>query len=179
MKVQLKLNQVCGFEEFADYYEVETDGDYCWVTSKNGKVLKTGDCHGYQIYGFQLKSGKEKKIREHRLFAICFIENPENKSDVNHIDGVKTNNSLSNLEWVTSSENMQHAFRTGLKQPILGEQNGRAKLKNSEIPLIFNMRKTGLTQKAIGDHFGISQVQISRILRSENRSQKTFFEETL
>jgi hypothetical protein len=169
--MKMQLNLVDGFEEMMDYYQVCLEEDRAWVTSKNGKVLKTGDCHGYRRYYLMLKSGKPKKILEHRLFAMCFIENPENKSDINHKDGVKSNNLLSNLEWNTRLENINHAFQTGLSKPILGEKHGRAKLKDSEIPLIFEMQKTGLSQRAIGLRFGISQMQISRILRSENRSQ--------
>lgn len=61
------------------------------------------------------QNGINKTYYVHRLVAEAFLENPEGKSEVNHIDGVKTNNKLSNLEWATSSENRVHAYDTGLQ----------------------------------------------------------------
>lgn len=81
-----------------------------------GKILSTleNKSSGY----LQAKLWKEDKgtwFYVHRLVLTAFTPNPENKPVINHIDGIKANNDLSNLEWVTSSENSYHASRTGLR----------------------------------------------------------------
>ena len=100
----------------------------CYSISDSGEVRK--DTTGYilsqstqQDYKFVtlLIDGKQKRMRVHRLVAETFIENPKNKPYVNHINGKKDDNNVENLEWVTPSENTQHAVQTGLFQ------NGRKK----------------------------------------------------
>lgn len=68
----------------------------------------------------------------HRLIAIAFIPNPENKREVNHKNGIKTDFSISNLEWCTQSENTKHAFAMGLMN-VKGEKHMHAKLDNNAV----------------------------------------------
>lgn len=82
----------------------------------NGYIMKPYIQNGYAHVTLQINK-KPKRFNIHRLVAIAFIPNSENKPYVNHIDGNKTNNCVKNLEWVTATENAQHAVRTGLRQP--------------------------------------------------------------
>lgn len=74
------------------------------------------DNTGYIVFGLRNNKKETKKVYLHRILAECFIINNENKPCVNHKDGVKYNNSLSNLEWCTYKENNIHAFETGLQK---------------------------------------------------------------
>lgn len=72
---------------------------------------------GYKLVGLSNgKKGDKTFFAVHRLVAEAFIDNPDNKSQVNHKDGNKSNNHISNLEWVTPQENMIHSFKTGLRK---------------------------------------------------------------
>lgn len=82
----------------------------------SGRMLNPSIQQGYCHVGLTI-DGKIRRFRVHRLVAIAFIENPENKPYVNHIDGCRSNNSVENLEWCTPAENTQHAVRTGLMSP--------------------------------------------------------------
>jgi len=69
----------------------------------------------------------------HRLVATEFIPNPENKPQVNHIDGNPKNNAYSNLEWCNQSENMKHSFENGLHKRMYGEDSKNNKLKYQDV----------------------------------------------
>lgn len=67
------------------------------------------DSDGYCVVGFCV-NGKSKTLKLHRIISHSFIPNPDNKPQVNHKDGIKTNNSIENLEWCTNKENIRHSF---------------------------------------------------------------------
>lgn len=96
-------------------YYITQDGK-CY-NSITGKYLKGQENYKnhYISYNLTLPDGTKKRCYAHRLVALAFIPNPENKTEVNHIDGNKSNNSVTNLEWATSIENKRHAVEIGLK----------------------------------------------------------------
>ncbi len=108
-------------KDFNGYYLIGNNGT---VTNRT-KTLKTYvNNSGYECIKLTaLKSNKHRLI--HRLVAETFIPNPDNKPEVNHKDGNKLNNTVENLEWVTSSENKRHSLDTGLREynkPTLGKK---------------------------------------------------------
>ena len=103
-------------KQITDYpnYSVTEDGRV--INNKTNRELKPilGRNGYYQVS--LCNSGKIKNVSIHRLVASAFLNNDENNREVNHINGIKTDNRVQNLEWNTSSENRQHAFDTGLKK---------------------------------------------------------------
>lgn len=85
---------------------------------KRDKILRGSLSNNGYLYVSLCKGGKAKKYKVNRLVAQAFIENPYNLPITNHIDGDKTNNCVDNLEWTTQSENLKHAYRTGLRKAV-------------------------------------------------------------
>jgi hypothetical protein len=99
-------------------YEINEKGIVRSLNRAHFQKIKSDriDHGGYRTIRLNKKS-KTATAFVHRLIAEAFISNPKNKGFVNHIDGNKLNNEIENLEWVTHSENMLHAYRTGLCKP--------------------------------------------------------------
>lgn len=116
-------------------YMVSTDGQIRNYI-KNTIVSQYANPAGYRYVELKIQNRK-KSIKKgvHQLVAIVFIPNPENKPTVNHKDGVKHNNNLSNLEWATYKENNEHAFINKLRIPCFGECVHFAKYSASQVEL--------------------------------------------
>ena len=94
--------------KYKGYHGTE-DGNIISTKQKTPRVLKPQKHHlGYKLY-FLHHDGKQFGITGHRFVAECFLPNPDNLSDVNHIDEDKQNNKVSNLEWTTHKDNMLHS----------------------------------------------------------------------
>src|SRR5574343_1477154 len=136
-------------------------------SSKRGglRAMKSHEIEtGYLYIG--IAGGTHKRV--HRLVYEAFNGPIPAGLQINHIDGNKKNNAISNLEAVTQSENFKHAFRTGLKKQKKGEESCRAKLKQEQVDYIRSRyAKGGITQKELGEQFGLRQSYICLILKGE------------
>lgn len=121
-------------------------------------ILKQRMRNGYSAVA--LNHNKMRNV--HRLVAEAFLGLEKAGMQVNHLDGDKRNNMLANLEWVTPSENMKHAFRTGL-QSNRGENHSRATLTDDKVREIRRLLALGFKQKEVSDMMGVKPGVISRV----------------
>ena len=147
-------------KEFEGIYQISNKGK---MRSKSLKVRKLScDNNGYVNVSLY-DNGFKYATKMHRLVAIHFIENVDNKPCINHKNGIKTDNRVENLEWCTYSENTNHAILTGLLKIKGGGQSHKAKLTDSQVTEIYEMLKKGLKSTYIESHFKISQAHVAKI----------------
>lgn len=91
----------------------------------------------------------------HRLVAQAYLPNPENKPQVAHIDGTRTNNCVENLKWATQAENEADKIRHGRSNK--GSRNGQAKLTEADVTQIRKYRADGMHVDAVAELFGVSR----------------------
>lgn len=127
-----------------------------------GRILKhcvsNNGYHGVLL----CKDGKMKRFTLHRLVAQAFILNTENKPQVNHINGKKSDNHVKNLEWCTMVENMKHAVKTGLRDKTIGERATISKLTEAQVAEI---RISNLNYTELGKIYGVNDRTISAVAR--------------
>lgn len=146
-------------KDFEGLYQISNFGNVrSLITNKNIKFNKV---KGY-LYVHLYNNSKRKSIRVNRLVAQAFIPNPDNKPQVNHIDGDKLNNRVDNLEWVTREENMQHAIKNSLRKPSKGIKNPLSK----QIICITTGEIFGSTREA-GEKMNADYSRISKCCRGE------------
>lgn len=128
-----------------------------------GRILKQSQNHyGYPSIGAK-PNGKSVRCTVHQLVAGAFLPDKPDGHAVNHIDGIKTNNRADNLEWTTPSGNLAHAYKTGLRQPVV-------KYDEATIKRVRELSSEGLSTRSIAKATGISMRYCYCILSGQARS---------
>lgn len=165
-----------GVVECGDNYEITPSGKVKNVNSQRELKQHIGRGGYYRLSLFH--EGKLKKYYLHRLLAYAFLPKVDGKDFINHIDGDKLNNDLSNLEWCTQTENVRHAFDTGLnkadcshlRKPVIEFSMDDGRLL-AEYPSTHEAsRQTGIDQSTISQ-------QCRKLLYSRRESYFRFAEE--
>jgi len=156
-------------------YAVTSDGRV-WshpkgTNSREGNWMSL-DCYGRYPVVCLTKLGQAKRHLVHRLVAGAFISNPNERSQVNHINGIRTDNQVENLEWVTASENRLHAWREGLQTATALHKDSARKAgyrrrlfsmdQASDIRESYKAKE--LNQYELADKYGTSQAVINGII---------------
>lgn len=114
------------------------------------------------------KNGQKFCFRVHRLVALAFVSNSTQRETVNHIDGNKTNNVASNLEWLSCGENDAHARRIGLTKPARGERVHTAKLTESDVRAIRRSLADGARRREVALAYGVRRQSINDIVNGKS-----------
>jgi len=135
---------------------------------KGGLLKQNLQRSGYQYVKLCSHDG-QISYSVHRLVAKAFKSNPENKPQVNHINGIKTDNRAKNLEWCTAKENVQHSIAMGLHNNYGGENSPFAKLTENQVIEIRNKYiPHRYTAKKLANEYNISEGGIRAIIYRES-----------
>ena len=155
---------------FEGRYEISSFGRVRSSFKNGGSKILKNYLGTWKYYSIHLGI-KSRANLVHRLVALHFVENanPSIRIHVNHIDGDKTNNFATNLEWCDRSENINHAMRTGLCSGV-SETSHWAKLSNSDVEKIIGLvEDCGRKQSEVAKLFSIHQCHVSRIVNNKRR----------
>lgn len=155
------IKKIAGYEG----YYVSTSGVV--FSSKSGQKRQLQQVIGNGYKCVFLYGEKRKKCYVHRLVADAFIGNSAGY-DVNHIDGVKTNNNVGNLEIVTHHQNIEHAIKAGLIVYKKGEENQCSVLKTEEVREIKRKYEEGNTSfRKLAKEYGVNKNTVSKIVKKQ------------
>lgn len=147
-------------------YAVTADGRI--YSDRLNRFLGQSYMNGYKRVKL-IVGNKRKSILVHRLVASMFCYKPQGCNCVNHIDGIKDHNEDYNLEWVTQSQNVQHAWDTGLKKKPIGDLNPGSKLTWNNIQDIIKQRNDqDVPVSILAVKFNVSKPTIYNILKGKS-----------
>lgn len=173
----LRQIDIIGFE---NYYQIREDGivlsldryDYIKNRPIKGRIIKIHiNKDSKRPFVVLYKKGIRKNAYLHRLLAEHFIPNPDNKPEINHIDGNPLNFALSNLEWSTRKENEEHAVINRLKAN--GERNGKVKFTDYEVAQFRQEYNSGVKIKDLSCKYNVSISHLYRLLKYGKREKTT------
>lgn len=129
---------------------------------KGRMLTPSPDTAGYFRVGLVDANGDKKAVKVHRIVAKSFVKGEW--LTVNHVDGDKSNNAASNLEWCSQRDNNIHGIRSGLIAPTPGESNGNSKLTEDAVRYIRRLVKAGMKLAHVGNVFGIHSSYVRSIV---------------
>jgi len=183
MELWKDINGYEGYYQISNQGNVKSIDRFDGVHDRQGTIIRQNlKQNGYLQVGLR-KHNKRKWFGVHRLVAIQFIENPDNKPQVNHIDGNKLNNTVENLEWVTGKENQSHAKSIGLRDNMpRGEKNPNygkyGENSRSAKPVIRRDPKTGdiklYKAKILAKNEGFDVTSISKCCHGKLKTHKGY-----
>lgn len=148
-------------------YIVSDDGRVRLASSGSDRTLYTGS-NGYLYVNYYNDDGRWVNRTVHGLVAAAFFGKRHGNTQIRHLDGNRSNNSIDNLRYGTALENAADRVRHGRNCP--GEKNGNSVISDQDVSLIRSQyRAGGITQYQLAKNFGISQAQINNILLNKQR----------
>ena len=162
MKKEITWKRIKGFDE----YRISSIGDV--YSLKSNKVLRQQLSHnGYLRVCLYDKNYKQHTEIAHRLVGFNFLKSINGKNQINHKNGIKTDNNVENLEWVTSKENITHSWKNGLAKSLKGEKHPLNKLTDIEVLEIRKENNKGVKQRDLARRFNVGFQNIHLICRGK------------
>lgn len=166
---------------FPENYLVSENGEVYSVSSD--KILRPNtDKYGYKYYTLCV-NGARKSVKEHRLVALAFIENPENKPAIDHINGIKTDNRACNLQWVTNKENthnpvtMPKLIKESMKRiPSMCNESAKRNFGRKPVKIVYKDGNTVVypSLKVASQEIGKNYSKLSEVINGKRKQYKEF-----